>query len=60
VLNNPNSTNIKATIATNQYGNYTSGFGTYTTLTTSIGGAGVAGIINNAPRNGMIVARITF
>jgi hypothetical protein len=60
VLNNPNSSNIKATIATNQYGNYTSGFGSYTSLTTSIGGAGVAGIINNAPRNGMIVARITF
>jgi hypothetical protein len=59
IVGNPSSTNIAAQITTNQYGNYTNGFG-YINATTVPSGAGVAQLINNAPRNGMIVARVTF
>ena len=58
-VSDPSNTNIKAQITTNQYGNYTGGYG-FINGTSVPAGAGVAGLINNLPRQGTAIARFTF
>jgi hypothetical protein len=64
VVNDPSNTNAKAPqtrITTgNAAGNASSGFG-YINTTTTVGGAGVAGVVNvPGERTGLLVGRITF
>jgi len=60
VVNDPTNTNAKAPQVRLPNGNAASGFG-YINTTTTVGGAGVAGVVNvPGERTGLMVARITF